>query len=92
LGAFPDVHVTINRIIEHGEAVAVQYTSEGTHGGPLPLPSGELPATNRRISVDALSIGTVDATGRIKAQREYFDQVEILAQLGLMPVPAGASL
>lgn len=91
-GAFPDVHVTIKRIIEEGSAVAIEYTSEGTHSGPLPMPDGELPPTNRRIRTDASSIGAVDGEGLIKTQREYFDQVEILAQLGLMPAPAGASL
>lgn len=90
-GAFPDVHVTITRIIEEGNTVAVEYTSEGTHSGPLPLPNGEVPATNRRIRTDASSIGSADGQGLIKTQREYFDQVEILAQLGLMPAPAGAS-
>lgn len=89
-GAFPDVHVTITRIIEEGNTVAVEYTSEGTHSGPLPLPNGEVPATNRRIRTDASSIGSADGQGLIKTQREYFDQVEILAQLGLMPAPAGA--
>ncbi|HET9849854.1 MAG TPA: ester cyclase [Candidatus Dormibacteraeota bacterium] len=90
LGAFPDVHVTVTRIIEEGDAVAVEYVSEGTHTGPLPMPAGELPPTNRRMTVGASSMGTAGADGLIKTQREYFDQVEILAQLGLMPAPAGA--
>ncbi len=91
-GAFPDVHVTIKRIIEEGSAVAIEYTSEGTHSGPLPMPDGELPPTNRRMRIGASSIGTADRDGLIKTQREYFDQVEVLAQLGLMPTPAKASL
>jgi predicted ester cyclase len=90
LGAFPDVHVTIKRIIEEGDTVAIQYVSEGTHMGPLPMPAGELPATNRRFTVEASSFGTVDRNGFIKTQREYFDQVEILAQLGVIPAPAEA--
>lgn len=90
-GAFPDVQVTIKRIIEQGDAVALEYVSEGTHTGPLPMPDGELPPTNRRMRTEASSVGTVDSEGLIKTEREYFDQVEILAQLGLMPAPAGAS-
>jgi uncharacterized protein (TIGR02246 family) len=86
-GAFPDVHVTIKRIIEQGDAVAIEYVSEGTHSGPLPMPAGELPPTNRRMRTEATSVGTADGEGLIKTQREYFDQVEILAQLGLMPAP-----
>jgi steroid delta-isomerase-like uncharacterized protein len=89
-GAFPDVHVTITRIVEQGNGVAVEYESIGTNGGPLSLPTGPLPPTNKRVVIKAVSIGTVDADGRITDQREYFDQVEILAQLGLMPTPAAA--
>lgn len=90
LGAFPDVHVTIRRIVEEADAFAVTYTSVGSNAGPLPLPSGDLPATNKSVTIDAASVGTTDSTGRIKTQREYFDQVEILMQLGLMPSPAEA--
>lgn len=90
LGAIPDVHVTIKRIIEEGDSVAIQYVSEGTQTGPLPMPGGELPPTNRRFTVEASSFGSIDSKGLIKTQREYFDQVEILAQLGLMPAPVEA--
>ena len=89
-GAFPDVNVAITRIIEQGDAVAVEYETRATNSGPLPLATGELPATNKPVVIKAASVGTADAAGRIKTQHEYFDQVEILAQLGLMPVPAGA--
>ena len=44
-----------------------------------------LPATNKHVDVRAASVGAVDRDGRIKTQREYFDQADILAQLGLMP-------
>jgi steroid delta-isomerase-like uncharacterized protein len=89
LGTFPDVHVTLKRIVEQGDAVAVEYESAATNAGPLPLPTGELlPATNKHVEVRAVSLGTFDREGRIKTQTEYFDQAEILAQLGLMPHPA----
>lgn len=88
LGAFPDINVTINLIVEQGDAVAISYTSTGTNRGPLPHATGDLPATDRQVTIEAVSIGTVDSSGRIKTQREYFDQIEILAQLGLTPVPA----
>jgi steroid delta-isomerase-like uncharacterized protein len=91
LGAFPDVRVSISRIIEQGDHVAVEYESTATNSGPLPLATGELPATNKRIAIKAVSIGTVDRNGRIKTQREYFDQVEMLGQLGLTPLSAAAT-
>ena len=90
LGAFPDLEVNITRVIEQENVVAVEYVAQGTHRGPLPSPTGELPPTNRWLRVGASSIGTVDEHGLIKTQHEYFDQVEILAQLGLMPSPQPA--
>ena len=90
LGAFPDLQVNITRVIEQENAAAVEYVAQGTHRGPLPLPAGELPATNRWLQVGASSVGTVDEHGLIKTQHEYFDQVEILTQLGLMPSPQPA--
>lgn len=90
LGAFPDVHVTIKRIIEERDTLAVQYVAEGTHAGAWPTPTGDLPPTNKRFTVEASSFGSIDENGLIKAQREYFDQVELLAQLGLLPAPAEA--
>lgn len=88
-GAFPDVKVRLKRIVEQGDAVAVEYESAGTNSGPLPLPTGEvLPATNKHVDLQAASVGIVDSDGRIKTQREYFDQAEILTQLGLVPQPA----
>jgi predicted ester cyclase len=90
LGAFPDVHVTIKRIVEEGDTVAIQYVCEGTHTGPLSLAAGELPATNRKFTVETSSFGTVDGNGLIKTQRDYSDQIEMLAQLGLMPARAEA--
>jgi ketosteroid isomerase-like protein len=92
LGAFPDVKVTIKRIVEQGDTVAVEYESKGMNGGPLPLPGGQrLPATNREITVHAVSIGQVDGAGRIQAQREYFDQLAVLQQLGLVPAEQAAT-
>jgi SnoaL-like polyketide cyclase len=87
LGAFPDLQVSITRVIEQENVGALEYVAQGTHRGPLPLAAGELPATNRWLRVGASSIGTVDEHGLIKTQHEYFDQVEILVQLGVMPSP-----
>jgi steroid delta-isomerase-like uncharacterized protein len=91
LGAFPDIRVKILRIVDQENAVGVEYEATGTHTGPLAGPAGELPPTGRQVTMRAASIGSVDHDGRIKVQHEYFDQVELLTQLGLMPAPAGVN-
>jgi ketosteroid isomerase-like protein len=61
----------------------------GTHTGPLPTPSGEaIPATGKQINVRSCDVATVEA-GLITQHRIYFDQMEFLGQLGLLP-PEGA--
>ena len=47
-----------------------------------------MPRVRKDVREQAATIGTVDADGKIKTHREYFDQVEILTQLGLIPAPA----
>ena len=35
LGAFPDIQVRIDRIVEQGDTVAVEYETRATNSGPL---------------------------------------------------------
>jgi ketosteroid isomerase-like protein len=90
LGAFPDIEVKILSIVERENEVGVEYEASGTNTGPLPGPGGEVPPTGRRLTMRAASIGSVDDDGRIKVHHEYFDRVEMLTQLGLMPAPQEA--
>jgi ketosteroid isomerase-like protein len=57
----------------------------GTNTGPLELPSGEsLPATQKEVRMRGVDFATVE-DGRIVSYRLYFDQMELLGQLGLLP-------
>jgi steroid delta-isomerase-like uncharacterized protein len=57
----------------------------GTHTGPLAMPTGEaLPATGKKIRVRGCDIAVVE-DGRITSHRFYYDQMEFLGQLGLLP-------
>jgi ketosteroid isomerase-like protein len=52
---------------------------------PLPTPTGEaIPATGKPVRVRACDIVTVQ-NGVITSLRFYFDQMEVLGQLGLLP-------
>jgi ketosteroid isomerase-like protein len=60
----------------------------GRNTGPIALPNGErLPATQREIRVRGCDLATVE-DGVIVEYRLYFDQAELLTQLGLMEQPA----
>lgn len=49
--AFPDVHREIFSIDAIDDVVVVELAIRGTHKGPLPTPTGPLPATGKRIDV-----------------------------------------
>lgn len=90
LAAFPDGKVTIARMVEERDVVVVEYEFSGTNTGPLRRPTGEFaPATRRKVSGRAIAIATIH-NGKTRSQHEYFDRVEVLTQLGLMPAPARA--
>ncbi len=57
----------------------------GVHTGPLPGPDGQpVPATGKSIRVRECDAVTVEG-GLITSHRFYYDQVDLLSQLGLMP-------
>ncbi len=89
LRAFPDVRLTARNELEAGDWVVQEFTFEGTHEDTLVGPAGEIPATHRRVVGRGVQIVRVSG-GKIAEERLYFDQVELLSQLGLMPEPATA--
>ena len=65
-----------------------RYT--GTHTGTWRSPDGvEIPATGKKLDFPFVGVFRVE-DGKISSIRIYYDQIEVLAQLGLMP-GAGSS-
>jgi predicted ester cyclase len=89
LNAFPDSRMTVNNELESGDWIVQEITFEGTHQGTLSTPTGDVPPTNRRLTGRATQIVRVEG-GKVVDTRLYFDQVQVLTQLGLMPEAATA--
>lgn len=89
LRAFPDGRITVHNQLEAGDWVVQQFTFEGTHEAPLAGPEGEIPATHRRLSGRGVEVIRVQ-DGKVAEEHLYFDQVQVLTQLGLMPAAATA--
>jgi predicted ester cyclase len=87
--AFPDARLNVNNEFTAGEWAAQEITFEGAHEGTLSSPNGDIPATHRRLTGRAVQIFKVEGDV-ITDTRLYFDQVQIMTQLGLMPEPATA--
>jgi steroid delta-isomerase-like uncharacterized protein len=82
--AFPDITFRPTKVITDGETVALEVTVTGTNTGPLHLPTGLIPATRRRVEFSAAGFSVIDAMGRIREERRYFDVAGMLTQLGLL--------
>jgi ketosteroid isomerase-like protein len=83
--AFPDVRYEHLRKHEVGNVAIDEGYITGTHTMPLPVPSGEsIPATGKRIRVRDCDIVTVEG-GLVTSHHFYFDQMELLGQLDLLP-------
>ena len=87
--AFPDARITVHNELASDDWVVQEFTFEGTHGDTLLSPAGEIPATHKRLTGRAVQIFRVEGE-TIADTRLYFDQVQVMTQLGLMPEPAPA--
>ncbi|HET7171910.1 MAG TPA: nuclear transport factor 2 family protein [Gaiellales bacterium] len=76
---------------ESDDVVFGEGTWIGTNDGPLIMPDGELPPTGRTVSFRFAIAGTRSADGEhIASVHLYFDQLEFLGQLGVLPESAAA--
>jgi ketosteroid isomerase-like protein len=88
LDAFPDLHDEVVHKHESGNVAVDEGYVIGTNTAALPMPSGgAIPATRKEIRVRECDVVTVE-DGLVKEHRFYFDQMEFLGQLGLLPEQA----
>jgi steroid delta-isomerase-like uncharacterized protein len=79
---FPDGKVTVDRVIDSGDYVVVEFTGRGTHTGTLVTSMGEIPATGRSLTLQLCDVMEFK-DGKVQNQRTYFDTGSMMAQLGL---------
>jgi steroid delta-isomerase-like uncharacterized protein len=88
--AFPDIKGTDERSYDAGDTAINEWTGSGTHSGPIRTPDGdEIPPTGKRMTLRGADFITV-RDGLISEHRIYFDQMQMLSQLGLVPEEAAA--
>ena len=79
--ASSDIRITDPRYLDAGQAAVSMFTVAGTHDGPL----GPFPATGKQFVLALCELWHFDETGQVVGGDLYYDQVSLLAQLGLMP-------
>lgn len=82
--AFPDARNEVGRLISDGPIVSAEGTFSGTHTGSLMTPQGEVPPTGRHVEF-RWSATCETRDGELVSEHLYFDQLELLTQLGLAP-------
>lgn len=83
--AVPDATFDSLHSYEVGDTAIDEGIYSGRNTGPLALPTGDsLPATGKEVRIRGVDLATVK-DGRITEYRLYFDEMEFLGQLGLLP-------
>jgi steroid delta-isomerase-like uncharacterized protein len=84
--AYPDTHIELGEMVAEGDLVAGSWTATGTHQGEL---MGIAP-TGRSITVTGMGMDRI-RDGRIVESWANYDALGMLAQLGAIPAPEGAT-
>ena len=85
LTAIPDFRLKKERSFGQGDWVCREYTSTGTHTGPLKGQGAEtIPATNKPVRLQGCSVYKFEG-GEVTENHDYFYMLGFMAQLGLAP-------
>ncbi len=82
--AFPDLRLEVHHLLSDGPDAAAEGMMTGTHSGVLRTPNGDVEPTGRAIALRWAAIYVTDAD-TIKSEHLFFDQMDFLGQLGLLP-------
>lgn len=80
-GALPDARMEVVRAVESGDEVFLLARFRGTHRGDLVTPQGTVPSSGNVIDVRFADYFRTE-NGAITAHEVFWDQVDMLAQLG----------
>ncbi len=85
--AFPDMHFVIDDLIAEGDKVVARFTWTGTHKGPLPtMPT--IPPTFKKVTNTGIVIARCDEKGKAVELTGELNDLSLLQQLGVVPIPA----
>jgi steroid delta-isomerase-like uncharacterized protein len=79
---FPDLHFTIEDQIAEGDRVVTRWTARGTHTGTFK----GIPPTGKQGVVSGIDIDRI-ANGKVVECWPNADELGLLQQLGVLPVP-----
>jgi len=80
----PDLRLEVTQLLTDGPAAAAEGTLTGTHDGVLHTPNGDVPPTGRTVTLRWAAVYAVEGD-TLKSEHLFFDQLDFLGQLGLLP-------
>ncbi|MFT4395283.1 ester cyclase [Gordonia lacunae] len=83
-GAFSDGRLTVGSSVIDADNASVEGTFDGVHDGVLQSPSGPIEPTGRTVSFRWSATYRV-AGSQLLSEHLYFDQLDFLGQLGVLP-------
>jgi steroid delta-isomerase-like uncharacterized protein len=78
-----DFHFNPVSVQAGGADYAMEWEMSGTNTGDI----AGLPATNKPYRIRGVSIGQLDAEGKIARNRDYWNLADYLMQVGILPPP-----
>jgi len=80
--AFHDSNVEVTNVFSTKDQTVVEFIERGTHTGPLPGPSGDIPPTGRKAEVRFCEVYRFK-NGKIVSIHTYYDALDLTRQLGV---------
>ncbi len=82
--AFPSGRLEIKQLLADGPAAAAEGHFVGTHDGVLHTPNGDVAPTGKPVEFRWAAVYEIDGE-ELKSEHLFFDQMDLLGQLGLLP-------
>jgi predicted ester cyclase len=82
--AFPDLRLEIEQLLADGPAAAAEGAMTGTHDGVFHTPNGDVAPTGRAFELRWAAVYVTEGD-TLKSEHLFFDQMDFLGQLGLLP-------
>ena len=82
--AFPSGRLEVKQLVAEGPAAAAEGRFVGTHDGVLHTPNGDVAPTGKPVEFRWAAVYEIDGE-ELKSEHLFFDQMDFLGQLGLLP-------
>jgi len=82
LTGFSKITFTVKEVFGQGDKLVKHWNFSGTHTGVF----FGIPATGKTVSIDGVTLVRM-SNGKIAEERDFFDNLDFMTQLGLMPAP-----